>query len=1164
MISNQFPTLHHPHCRLAIIADAPGKEEIYTGKPFVGSGGRLLRSLISRHNLTLEHCFLGYLSPTQPPDDDFDKLDFQGPEISQGITQLNTDLRQYKPNCTLLLGSGPFRAFAPGGFDDFSEEHRWGVGKIRGSVLLHGTPEILPPGNNKYLPTYDPSYILRAYYELPFLKNDLARAVDQSRFAELRPTVRNINIRPTFEQVCDLLRTLRTTRIPAGFDVEGWNDNVGVTMYSIATSPTESVVVAFWLDGKHYWSLEQEAEIWRLTAEWLQDPNCPKIVTNAMYELFIMAWKHRIIVVNILEDTMFKQWEIYPELSKSLATQISLWTLEPYYKDDRTSTDPDTKLLYSGKDPALSYECSLAQDAVLSKSPAALAHYRFNCDLIPAIGYMQLRGCKFDKQVAAGHTRDTEQQLLDLQPRLDELVLQPALAAGIVTRKRKSDPYHFNVKSVPQKKWLLYEHLGYKPSARKGQSTDEVTILKYYMKEKNPILKLLLDGVSLRTRLSDIEKLTSDADGRIRSNFNLVGTDTARLSSRESNAMEATFTKTGILHWENTGTNLQNVTKELRDCFIPDTPEHAFFECDLSGADGWTVAADLAAVGHSTMLDDYLAGIKPAKVLLLMLDEHERGGNPARINHLDRSTLRSMCKAIKFPDHRDEQGRPGDWKYLCMKRVQHGCVTAGHEVLTPTGWKPIEQLTQGESVLTWDQGASVAFWDTPSKLTNFDYTGKLYTFKGTAYDLEVTQDHRIPFETNGNPKVCTAGEMYTRQACSLPVSARSYHSSAPSQPATKWIEQLAAYQSDGFKTTCEGYIGFHLKRQRKIDRLMNLFGSDCKAYVDNNNPGAHTFIYYRPDLYDKKATDWSLLSFSSDLLTAYIEETLKWDGSTQESENHKRCEITTVDKQRAEVLNTVAHLSGYGSQLTLNAGISGFGSLIHSISLNQRLYTTRATLNEVQSKTVNSVSVYCVTVKTGFFFVRRNNKIMITGNSNYDMQPELLATTIFKDSEGLIDLTVKDASLYQYLYKLRYNVDARKQDIIRRLAVNGSLTTAGGTTRKFFDLRNRHNPEPAVVRSALSFEPQFNTTYATNLAFKNLWYDPANRTSRSTLHIEPLLLVHDALAGQFKRKHAEWAVNKVTSYFQNDLIIHGIKIRIPFEGKYGTSWRNCKEFEFAG
>jgi len=856
MIPNQFPSLRHSECRLAIIADAPGKEETYTNKPFTGSSARLLSSLLSKHNLTLNHCFLGYVSPTQPPDDDFDRLDFQGPEITQGITNLRSDLSNYKPNCTLALGSGAFRALAPGGFDDFSEDHRWGVGKIRGSILLHGDAGILPQGNNKFIPTYDPSYVFRAYYELPFLKNDIARAVSQSRFAEHRPTVRRISIRPTFEEACDLLRSVRASRVPTGFDVEGWNDNVGVTMYSIATSPFESTVIPIWLGGRHYWSVEQEETIWLLTSQWLEDPACPKIVTNAMYELFIMAWKHRIIVSNITEDTMFKQWAIHPELPKSLATQISLWTLEPYYKDDRTSTDEDTKLIYSGKDPALSYECSLAQDTILRANPPAYAHYRFNCDLIPAIGYMQLRGCRFDKNVAANHSRATSDELLNIQPKLDAALLEPALAAGVLTRKRKSDPYHFNVKSVPQKKWLLYQHLGYKPSARTGQSTNEVTILKYYMKDKNPILKLLLDGVSIRTRLSDIDKLTTDADGRIRSNFNLVGTDTARLSSRESNAMEATFTKTGILHWENTGTNLQNVTKELRDCFIPDTSEHAFFECDLSGADGWTVAADLAAVGHTTMLDDYLAGIKPVKVLLLMLDEHERGGNPARINHLDRSTLRDLCKAIKFPEGRDELNRPGDWKYLCMKRVQHG--------------------------------------------------------------------------------------------------------------------------------------------------------------------------------------------------------------------------------------------------------------------------------------------------------------------SNYDMQPELLATTIFKDSEGTIDLTVKQATLYQYLYKLRYNVDARKQDIIRRLSVNGTLTTAGGTTRKFFDLRNKREPEPAVVRSALSFEPQFNTTYATNLALKNLWYDPENRTSLHTLHIEPLLLIHDAIAGQFKRKHADWAVNKIKTYFQNDLIVHGIKIRIPFEGKYGSSWRNCKEFEFAG
>lgn len=849
-VKNKFPTINSS-TRLAIIGGCPGDAEVTTGRIFSGSGGQLLERRLGSLNLSLDQCYLGYVCPTTT---DIKTLDFHGPEITSGLEALTQDLADYKPNCTLALGPEAFRAMYPDYSEDSDDDGRWGVSKVRGSI--YNTGRILPPGYSKFIPTFSPEYLLRTWADMPYFKIDLARAKEEAGYPDHRPTVRQIKIRPTFAEACALLVSLRNTHQTAGFDVEGWNDNVGVTMYSIAVSPTQSVVIPLFIDGRHYWPEHEETIIWKLTADWLQDPNCPKIVTNAMYELFILAWKHRIIVVNIAEDTMIKQWEIYPELKKGLATQISMWTKEPYYKDDRTSTDPDTKLLYSGKDPALSFECSLAQDNALRSNPSGLEHYRFNMSLVPAMGYLQLRGCKFNAETASGHIANTNRELIVLQSELDKHLLPPALAADVLTRKRKSDPYHFNVKSNPQRAWLLYDHLKLKPYARYGRKAPEVVVLKYYMKERLPILKLFLDATTLRTRISDINKLTHDADGRIRSNFNIVGTDTARLSSRESNAMEAEFTKTGILKWENTGTNLQNVTKELRDCFVPDSPEHWFFECDLSGADGWTVAADLAALGHPTMLDDYLAGIKPAKVLLLMLAEHEAGRNPASINHLPREELAARTKAIKFPEGRDEQGRPGDWKYLCMKRVQHG--------------------------------------------------------------------------------------------------------------------------------------------------------------------------------------------------------------------------------------------------------------------------------------------------------------------TNYDMQPELLALTIFKDSEGVIDLSVAQAGLYQWLYKLRYNVEARKQDIIRKLAKTGCLTTAGGTTRRFFDLRIPSKPDPAVVRSALSFEPQFNTTYATNLALRNLWYDPENRKSNNSLHIEPLLLVHDAIGGQFRIKHATWATTKIKTYFQNDLTIHGIKIRIPFEGKAGKNWRHCKELEFAG
>ncbi len=88
--------------------------------------------------------------------------------------------------------------------------------------------------------------------------------------------------------------------------------------------------------------------------------------------------------------------------------------------------------------------------------------------------------------------------------------------------------------------------------------------------------------------------MTADPDGRVRCSYNVVGTDTGRLSCQGS--------PTG------SGMNLQTVTKKLRHLFLAD-PGYHFFQCDLAGADGWTVAAECASLGDPTMLNDYLAGI---------------------------------------------------------------------------------------------------------------------------------------------------------------------------------------------------------------------------------------------------------------------------------------------------------------------------------------------------------------------------------------------------------------------------------------------------------------------------------------------------------------------------------------------------------------------------
>ena len=148
------------------------------------------------------------------------------------------------------------------------------------------------------------------------------------------------------------------------------------------------------------------------------------------------------------------------------------------------------------------------------------------------------------------------------------------------------------------------------------------------------------------------------------------------------------------------------------------------------------------------------------------------------------------------------------------------------------------------------------------------------------------------------------------------------------------------------------------------------------------------------------------------------------------------------------------------------------------------------------------------------------------------------------------------------------------QYIGRRLSERPFLTAASGQIRQFFG-----RPDE-ILTKAVAFEPQANTTYATNKAMWRLWTNkenryeqtinnsaawqnlqvqyPNERQTKTKLRIEPLHQVHDALIGQFKITDTPWAVDKIKSYFTNEITIAGIKLIIPFEGGYGPSWGNLK------
>lgn len=626
-VPNQFPTCESPY-RIAFIGEAPGAEEDQCGVPFSGASGRLLTALLSKVGILRAACFVGNICQVRPPNNDLSLFEWDGEEIQSGIDQLRQDLHAFRPNIIVLLGNTPLRVF--GG-------NKYSISDYRGTLFKSELP---PFAGYKCMASFHPAAVLRQHDWMPLLTFDLQRALSEGTSNDLTLPSRNIRIcyKPddAISEITNLLREGQMARVEGraaptvSTDLEGYTS--GITCISFARTPNDCFVIPFTRGRESHFDLDDECNVWRAISELCSTHLIGKKLQNCLYDSFV-TYHHKFLIANIIDDTMLKHWEIYSELPKSLAFQTSIYTKEPFYKSERKHDSQEIRLLYNGKDSCVTDECELEQQRILAGRPSALDHYRLNMQMLLPLLYMQIRGIKYDEAKRTRRVADLTKLSIQQQSELDTLV---PLYYGPWTKTktpRKVQAMNINVDSHQQMKRYLYEDRSFQPVFKitKGQqnlTTNEEALLKISKRTTDPVVHKML---KLRQNLTRIGMLgwRTGVDGRMRCGYNLVGTKTGRLSCSTSS--------------DGTGGNAQTVTEDDRDLYIPD-PGYYLFQCDLSGADGWTVAAHCKRLGDSTMLDDLIYGIKVARVIALMF---KYGPD---ISKLDRPTLYEKCKEIKKDD----------------------------------------------------------------------------------------------------------------------------------------------------------------------------------------------------------------------------------------------------------------------------------------------------------------------------------------------------------------------------------------------------------------------------------------------------------------------------------------------------------------------------------
>ena len=147
--------------------------------------------------------------------------------------------------------------------------------------------------------------------------------------------------------------------------------------------------------------------------------------------------------------------------------------------------------------------------------------------------------------------------------------------------------YKINVNSPKQIAHLLYNELKLPLRKDTGEETLQALIVNVIKDEKKKkILELILRGRKIKKTIGTYLMAREDNDGRMRTHYNIVGTETGRTSTSKFKPPD----RPGVY-----GLPFQTLTKhgdvgvDLRSMFIPDT-NYTFLEADLSQAETRIVA----------------------------------------------------------------------------------------------------------------------------------------------------------------------------------------------------------------------------------------------------------------------------------------------------------------------------------------------------------------------------------------------------------------------------------------------------------------------------------------------------------------------------------------------------------------------------------------------
>lgn len=339
----------------------------------------------------------------------------------------------------------------------------------------------------------------------------------------------------------------------------------------------------------------------------------------------------------------------------------------------------------------------------------------------------------------------------------------------------------------------------------------------------------------------------------------------------------------------------------------------------------------------------------------------------------------------------------GMFQFYGANRTGRFCLTGDHEVLTDKGWIRLDEW-RGGRIACWNpNGEAVSFQK--ANALNFPYKGLMYEYCDKRISQISTPEHKMYVKRRygGEWMVDTVENM----ECYRPSIPFTGYRQTTSGMEHSILRVLVMVQADGcFADDGSVLLGF--TKLRKVERCKMLLRAagitfTYRVYEENPRPRHQFKIISRNvplwlRIFRNKTFDTWLFDESADV---FFDELVYWDGYRSAKNS---IQYVTCNKQNADIVQAFAHITGRAAQLKVKDRREEHPKW--SVAYVLDIWLTPKNCHEVRNKPKKfqfDGTVYCAETSTGFFLVRRNGRVWVTGNSGRLIQLQNLPQNHISD-----------------------------------------------------------------------------------------------------------------------------------------------------------------------